>query len=161
MTNDVQAVIRELIGQRCEGADNPYGSILRMEIGPLGRRADDPPTAAPHGWRHLTVLSPWRLESIDGVIADWNLSGGDQGEILGRVAALVGLTVVAASAEPPGWDLTLSWSNGMRLRVFGDCTQDRDDAWVILGTDGLELGAGPAKPGTAGYQLTRPTDGPA
>jgi hypothetical protein len=160
MTSDVQSVIHGLIGQRCEGVDNPYGSILRLDIGPLGRRADDSTATPPHGWRHLTVLSPWRLESASEVIADWNLSGGFEGVILGRVKILIGLTVVAASSQPPGWDLVLSWSSGLHLRVFSDRTQDRDDAWAILGTDGLELGVGPAKQGDAGYQLTWTRRGP-
>lgn len=156
MPNDVQAVLQQLVGQRCGGVDNPYGSILRLDLGPFGWQLDGPPTARRHGWRHLTVLSPWRLESTDEVLADWNLNGGFSGQILNRVQVLQGVTVTKAEASPPGWDLTMIWSNGLRLRVFCDSDEDRNDAWMILGTDGLELGVGPARAGSPGYELKKP-----
>jgi hypothetical protein len=156
MTNDIQVVLKQLVGQRCEGVDNPYGSILRLDLGPLGRRSDDSLTAPLHGWRHLTVLCPWRLESPDEVLADWNLKGGFDGQILSRTQVLRGLTVAEVAASPPAWDLTLVWSNGLRLCIFSDSDEDRSDAWVILGTDGLELGVRPTSGGVAGYELKMP-----
>lgn len=149
---DLQHVLYELVGQRCEGADNPHGSILRLDIGPLGIRADES-AAQPHGWRHLTILSPWRLETRTAVLCDWNESGGMKGTLGGLVQPLVGASLVSAKAQGPGWDLTMEWSNGYRLLVFSDRTEDREDSWVILGTDGLELGAGPALAGYPGFQL--------
>lgn len=151
----VQDVLRELQGKRCENVDNPHGSILRLDIGTMGRRADDP--AAPlHGWRHITILSPWRLESAAEVIADWNTRGGSGGSLFNAVRRLRGDTVQHASAQPPGWDLVIEWSSGLRLFVFADSTEDREDAWMILGTDGLELGVRPVRSGQAGYELRSP-----
>lgn len=136
-------VVRDLIGQRCERVENPYGSVLSVDLGPLGVRLDDRPDTKAHGWRHLTVLSPWRLQTADFVVCDWNDEGGPAGRLGDLLGALVGERVSSAEATGPGWDLILHWSNGMSLMVFSDSTDHRDDAWFILGTDGVEVAAGP------------------
>ncbi len=149
----VSAILEGLVGLWCSRVDNPHGSVVRFDIGPLGRREDDAPGSLLHGWRHLTVLSPWRIESHSEVIGDWNLSAISSTAITELVQPVVGHTIVAIGARAPGWDLSVEWSNGMRLRVFGDSNEFRDDAWVILGTDGLELGAGPRRPGRNGIEI--------
>lgn len=148
----VQAVLSQLVGQRCEGADNPYGSILRFDIGEMAKPLDDP-DAHPHGWRHLTVLSPWRLESASEVLGDWNLEGGAHGSIGQLIQQLRGQMVRAVRSSGPSWDLVIEWESGLRLCVFSDSNDDRDDAWFILGTDGLELSVGPAHDGDPGWNL--------
>lgn len=139
----LRSAVGELVGQCCEGVENPYGSILSIDLGPLGLRSDDLPGAKPHGWRHLTVLSPWRLETDQYVIADWNENGAPAGTLPQTIQVLHKQSVVAAETAPPGWDLRLRWSNGLSLVVFSDSTDDREDAWFILGTDGLEVSAAP------------------
>lgn len=137
---DLRILLGEIVGQRCENTTNAHGSIIAFDFGPLSRRADEPPTAKAHGWRHLTVLSPWRLQKEHEVLCDWNMTGAT---IAPALAVLHGARVVAATSAPPGWDLSIRWSNGMELLVFGDSTDNRDDAWFILGTDGTEAGATP------------------
>jgi hypothetical protein len=137
----ITSMVAELVGLRCERVENPHGSILSVDFGELGHRADDPPGAKTHGWRHFTVLSPWRIESSHEVICDWNVEGGTRGRISALAQVLVGQRVVRATTEPPGWDLKVSLSEGVVLAVFGDATCDRADAWFILGTDGAECGA--------------------
>jgi len=139
----IRATVAELIGQRCERVENPYGSILSIDLGPLGLRSDDPPDAKPHGWRHLTVLSPWRLQTDDYVVSDWNENGAPGGELAKTIQLLHKHSVITARTASPGWDLHLRWSNGMSLVVFSDSTDERKDAWFILGTDGLEVSAAP------------------
>ena len=139
----LRAALAEMIGQRCERIDNPYGSVIRLDIGPLALRPDDASTATPHGWRHLTVLSPWRIASEAEVIADWNVDGGKHGLLSEAIQPLRGDVVAAATTSAPTYDLTISWTSGLVLSVFADCTDSRDDAWFILGTDGLELSATP------------------
>ncbi len=142
-TDSVDRVMRELIGLPCENVDNPYGSILRLDLGPLGHRATDGTQERPHGWRHLTVESPWRLEGDRYVICDWNFSGGKDGDISRLAQTLIGHHVLEATAIGPGWDLDLRFSGGLRLVVFADSDDGRDDAWMILGTDDLRLEVGP------------------
>lgn len=139
----LRRAVTELVGLRCEGADNPYGSVLRLDLGPLGRRITDASDVPPHGLRHLTVLSPWRLEDRNAIIADWNVAGSPDGSLSSIAGQLVGDVVVHAEASAPGWDLRLQWQSGRTLVVFGDSTPDRADAWFILGTDGLEVAATP------------------
>lgn len=137
------SVVRDLVGQRCERAENPYGSILSIDFGRLALRADDPPTAKPHGWRHLTILSPWRMQTSEYVVSDWNVNGGVHGGLQAALLRLVGNAIVDAETTGPAWDLVLKWDNGVSLFVFSDMTDDRDSAWFILGTDGIEASAAP------------------
>ncbi len=141
--SDPRGLLADVVGQRCERATNPHGSILSLDFGELGRREDDEASSTLHGWRHLTVLSPWRLQQPDEVLCDWNSSGGPEGALPSVIAQLEGQTVIAATTTTPAWDLTIVFSSGMRLLVFGDNTDDREDAWFILGTDGTECGAVP------------------
>lgn len=143
MSVSVEDVVGELVGLLCEGLDNPIGSILRLDFGPLALRPDDPPTARPHGWRHLTVFSPWRVQTDREIISDWNVDGGPSGLIESSLRHLVGRTVEAAVTRPPAWDLIVSFSGGIQLAVFGDCTDERDHAWFILGTEGIDVVAVP------------------
>jgi hypothetical protein len=142
-SKEIHDVVAQLAGQRCEGADNPYGSILSVDLGPLGLRRGEESGAKQHGWRHLTVLSPWRLHTDREVVADWNVEGGAGGPLPALVKQLVGDVVMAADTSGPAWDLRLTWKSGLTLCVFSDSTDDRDDAWFILGTDGIEVSAAP------------------
>jgi hypothetical protein len=151
-TMTLSTILEDLVGQRCVGADNPHGSILRLDIGPLGPPPDDP-SGRQHGWRHLTVLSPWRITAKGRVIADWNTPGGVHGEIVEAATSLIGHSVVNAKCEGPGYDLDISFSDGFRLFVFSDTDDGREDAWFILGTDGLELSVRPAYDEEPGWKI--------
>lgn len=141
--NLLSKLVQDIVGHVCEVAENPYGSVLSLDFGPMGRRANDAPDAKLHGWRNLVILSPWRLEDDVSVRADWNVEGGSEGELQEILKALTGHKVVSASTSGPAWDLRLEWSHGLRMVVFADSTDDRDDAWFILGTDGAEASAVP------------------
>lgn len=141
--NDIQSIVAQMVGHRCEAVSNPYGSILSIEIGDLALRPGSPPGSKPHGFRHLTIYSPWRLEDDHAVLLDWNVDGGTGGLIQPNIQILVGRTVISASTSAPAWDLRLNWTGGLRLVVFGDATDNRDDAWFILGSDGAQAIACP------------------
>jgi hypothetical protein len=145
--------LRELVGLKCEAADNPLGSVIRFDLGPMGLGPLSGPRSKPHGWRHLTVESPWRLQTDRHVLCDWNAQSGTGGAIESVVKQLVGEVVESATAEAPAWDLEIRWSNGVGLIIFSDSTEDREEAWSILGTDGLILEAGPSRQGEAGWSV--------
>lgn len=135
----LKKLIGDIVGQTCTGATNPHGSVLSLDFGPKAVHPGWPSDARPHGWRHLTILSPWRLENDSEVICDWNVSGSGpngHGEIQSEIQALINTSVTGAETEPPGWDLRITFQNGLRLIVFGDAVIDRDKPWFILGTDG-------------------------
>lgn len=142
-SRDPRELLADVVGQVCSGVSNPHGSIVSIDFGALGRREDDDPAAFPHGFRHLTILSPWRLQSEAEVLCDWNSSGGTGGTIESVLPILAGRKVISAIATPPAWDLIVKFSGDVQLVVFGDNDDDRDDAWFILGTDGQECGAVP------------------
>jgi hypothetical protein len=152
-TFDINSLLREMIGQPCVGLDNPYGSTIRLEIGPLGLRVDDELTARPHGWRHFTIKSPWRLASKQFVLCDWNDREETSESISERIATLVGRSVLDVSATPPDWDLRIRFSGNLELFVFADSDTSREDAWFLLGTDGLAISAGPERSKRGGLSI--------
>lgn len=143
MTSTVQELVSQIVGTSCEVAENPYGSILSIDFGPLGLGPDDSADARMHGWRHLTVSSPWRVQDDHEILFDWNVDGGANGLLPRLLSLLVGQTVVSAFTKPPAWDLVLRFAGGFQLVVFGDRDDNRDDAWFILGTDGAKATARP------------------
>ena len=143
MRDSVQASVAELIGVECVQALNGYGSILTLDFGDLSLPADAVPQEQPRGWRSLTVYSPWRVENGQEILFDWNVDGGVAGKLPELVKTLVGGVVAEVSTAPPGWDLTLRFDDNLKLVVFGDSTDDRDDAWFILSIDGTTVAAIP------------------
>lgn len=135
-------VLQSLAGLRCNHVDNPLGSVIRFDLGPMDHSQVDP-DAGVHGWRHLTILGPWRLEAEEQVIADWNIPGCPDEALLRILRRLEGDEVVAADGAPPGWDLVVHWRSGHRLSAFGDCDEYRHEAWFIIGTDGVTISMGP------------------
>jgi hypothetical protein len=145
MSNDIElnSVVQQLPGLHCGAVGNPYGSILSVDFGEMGLRPNALPNETPHGWRHLTVFSPWRIDDDEEIIVDSNVNGGVHGSIAGLLSPLMKAVVSNARVSGPAWDLVVEWSNGLRLTVFGDCDDDRDYAWMILGTDGVNVVAKP------------------
>ena len=145
MTEETLAkIFAQMVGHVCEEVDNPTGSILRLYIGQMSRLADDAlPTSKPHGWRHFTIMSPWRLQNSSTVICDWTVTGGKHGSLGKYITVMMQRRVVSIGAIPPAWDLQIEFDNDLSLFVFSDATNDRDSAWFLLGTDGLVLNAAP------------------
>jgi hypothetical protein len=136
-------VLDGLVGQACTQVVNSVGSVLLVDIGPLGRGPHQLDRSPPQGWRALMVDSPWRIQTATGVLCDWNADDAPGGALAACVAGLVGRVVTSVDVVPPAWDLQLSFSGDVRLVVFSDSAADRPYAWTILGTDGLEIVAGP------------------
>lgn len=150
---DVDSFFAEMVGQRCEGVDNPYGSIIRLDIGQLSLQPDEMPYGKPHGWRHLTIKSPWRLSSKQTVLCDWNDEGGTSGVIEKCASLIVGKTVIQISSAPPSWDLHVHFSDGTELFVFSDCDDSREEAWFILGREGIQVSASPQRIAEGGLRI--------
>lgn len=77
------------------------------------------------------------------MLFDWNDEGGPNAPLQRLVPSLIGRRVVSASASAPTWDLRIEFSGDRVLEVFSDCSDDRDDAWFVLGTDGIEVSVSP------------------
>lgn len=139
----LQELLDGLTGQECTAVLNSVGSILLIDIGQLGRGPHQMEDSAPQGWRSLLINSPWRLEREAEVICDWNADNSVSGEMTRCIEGLVGRTVERCLAVPPAWDLRVSFSGDMHLVVFSDSDAGRPHSWTMLGTDGLEVVAGP------------------
>ncbi|HTD62984.1 MAG TPA: hypothetical protein VK679_20155 [Gemmatimonadaceae bacterium] len=137
---EIHNTLQALVGQPCTGTLNPMGSILLLEIGPLGRPADDA-DAELRGWRSFTIYCPWRLDDVDHTICDWNFSGGAKGEIYPLMQTLVGRTVESVVTNAPGWDLRIGFSGGLTLTTLSDSDTERDEVWIMFGNDGFKFKA--------------------
>lgn len=140
VTVEVASAVAQLRGLACTQADNPHGSILLIDLGPLAVPEGLPAEAPKRGYRSLTIFCPWRLETATDVLGDWNGSGSTSERINQLLSSLVGVTVADAQVFPPSGDLRINFSNGTHLIVFVDSNGEAaDDAWSLLGTDGLEV----------------------
>src|SRR5262249_9046674 len=92
---------------------------------------------------NLLVWCAWRLDSSDGPLTSWD-DAPDR--IRAQLARLQGIRVRAASAVAPTWDLSVSFWNGLKLRVFCDHVPDDpsfDGNWELWRTqDALVVGPG-------------------
>lgn len=141
-----------VVGCRCEVADNPVGSVIHVDLGPLSNRSDDQPGARMHGRYCFTIRSPWRLIENSLVVSDWNDRGGSGGDIEAALGKLIGAVVIGVQVEEPGCDIRLLFANQSVLQVFADSDAD-DDAWFVIGTDGMLVKARPKGPGGGGLSL--------
>jgi hypothetical protein len=154
-TSKVHDVLASLTGLPCAEATNSHGSIIMLDFGKMALRASHPPGSNPQGERSLLVFAPWRLETVDEIIADWNDVGGKVGTLNRDLAAIVGATVESVvTGGPPAWDLTITFSSGVRLLVFSDTDSDASAAWQITGKEGLGLEVSPTRAGRGGVKLT-------
>ena len=139
---NIARVLDSLAGLEVSRAESPVGYVLSLDLGTLGRSADATTEERTHGWRHLTVLSPWRIESTDGTICDWVACVEAPRSAL-PLSFLRGKRVHEARSRAPTWDLVIHFDGGLLLTVFTSRSKDREDGWFVLGTDGVEVAGVP------------------
>jgi hypothetical protein len=144
--DEVSRELRRLVGSTCTGVTNSVGSVILIDIGPMGRGPHQAEHSPEQGWRSLLVDSPWRLQTQSRVLCDWNAADGAQGTLSRCISTLVGRVVTKVEVAPPAWDLRVWFSDDVDLVVFNDAAPDREYSWTVLGTDGLEIVAGPHLP---------------
>ncbi len=162
----VLAILDGLRGHVCTGVDNPIGSVLRLDIGPLsvpthGSEKDGTDrgiTPAPHGWRHLTIESPWRILYRGEVVCDWNDRGGFHGTIGADIRKLLNARVEEVQADTRTWDLAITFNDDLELGVFCDTEEDREEALTLMGTDNLLITAGAHRWLKGGAKIKRPVE---
>jgi hypothetical protein len=82
----------------------------------------------------LYISCAWRLDDDQNVLYS---SGDALSHPEGLAAALeplVGQQLVGVEASPPGWDATLTFDSGLRLRVFCDQPNDQDNYDLFTAT---------------------------
>jgi len=72
-------------------------------------------------WLHILGCT-WRVDTATEVLGAWDVGETRVEDMVALMSGLVGGRVTAANVELPGLDLTLSFDNGMTLRLFCDQT---------------------------------------
>jgi hypothetical protein len=139
----IKKSIAGIVNMRCTQSRNPIGSTLVLDFGPVALPRSPVPGEKPRGERRLTVYSPWRVQSDQEIVFDWNVDGGAGGRLPALVGALENANVRRVETRPPGWDLEVDFDNGLTLVVFGDVEDERDVAWFILDADAAAFSARP------------------
>ncbi len=106
-------LVERLVGQTCSQVAIGGDDELVIDFGELEQTGPGEFDGA--AW--LIVECPWRLESENEVLCGWE---NDEDEILERTSVLIGQQVEEPAIRRPGFDLTLRFTNGYRLRVFPD-----------------------------------------
>lgn len=123
-----------LVGEKCWAvvAGTGTGSVLSLYFGgrvPRQRRLSNPNVSAEaqefDGEYVLYIECAWRLDSEDAVICSWTDDNSRGETMLTGLQNLENETVRACELGHPAHDLTITFENGMALRIF--CDQAGDD----------------------------------
>jgi hypothetical protein len=144
VTPDV--ALTELVRLPCIGAvaQPETGGDLLLHFGDWQRYADLPHprvrTVERGSWS-LMICCPWRLDGPTAVLCDWRSVADPARQ--GEQAHLVveGLAVESVVLSPPGLDLQIQFSRGVRLRVLCDSSGKTDDCWYLLRPDESSVAA--------------------
>lgn len=107
-------LVEQLSGRICSQVSIGGNDELVIDFGQLQQTA--PGEFDGEAW--LIVECPWRLESETNVLCGWE---NDEDDIPVKSSVLIGLHAEEPTVRRPGFDLTLPFTNGCRLRIFPDC----------------------------------------
>jgi hypothetical protein len=120
------AFVREIVGMECwyvscGGCTLPTFQLALGARVPRSRPVSNPAHTEEYrrfeGEGNLLVWCSWRLDRPDQPLT----SSDDTAEAIPReLGRLIGARVEAVTVAPPGWDLAVSFSGGLCLRVFAD-----------------------------------------
>lgn len=107
-------LVQRLTGRTCSQVAIGDDDELVIDFGELEQTG--PGEFDGEAW--LIVECPWRLETDTDVLCGWE---NEEDEIPEKTSVLIGHQAGEATVRRPGFDLTLRFANGYRLRVFPDC----------------------------------------
>jgi hypothetical protein len=93
----------------------------------------------------LYISCAWRLDDNQNILfSSGNALSHPEGLAV-ALEQLVGQQLVGVEASPPGWDATLTFDSGLRLRVFCDQPNDQDnydlftaaEVFAVMGRKGV------------------------
>lgn len=131
-----QAKLAEaLSGLACSQTSLGVGDALIIDFGELRPN----PGGELAGSIVFVAGCPWRIDDPDTPTVGWE---DDEEDIANLSTVLIGGTVDEVDVRLPGFDLTLQFTNGYRLRVFPDCRAFYSDEmsggalpWQVAGRD--------------------------
>lgn len=133
LDQELERRVASLVGQTCEGVRVYTRTFGEVQLS--------------FSRHELAVGCSWRLDSESVVICGAGNSQRKGGPVQRGLNALVGERIVAVRLDPPGKDLTLTFSNGWTLSLF--CTRvnemdmldnyslETDEGALIVGNCGV------------------------
>jgi hypothetical protein len=87
----------------------------------------------------IFILCVWRVDSKSKVVCGCWDDNTENGEMLAGLRRLVGSTITSVNVKKPAWDLDLTFSNGLVLRVFCASVNlvDMDDNYSVFLPEGI------------------------
>lgn len=135
---EIQARVSPLLGQPAWGVALGVGSFITLEFG-----ASQPPAQGherPHGEWHLWVYCcAWRLDGNGEILAG---SEDARPKLEAAVQRLNGLAVRAFDIQPPALETTVTFDEGIALRLFPIFSEGFEH-WMLYTPDGNVLTIGP------------------
>jgi len=151
MPKQINRILKTAVGKKCwyviaGGVTFPnftldLGKKIKREI-PIRNSALSKQARDYEGEISFFVRCAWRLEHGQFVIASSDDEDADGSKWLENI---VGKVLVRARAEPPAWDLELTFSDGWRLKIFCDHTDNKPEFrknWHF-GIQNKKINAGP------------------
>ena len=145
---EFEEALNRLVGQLCWGviAGAGTGSIVDLKIGRKILRKT--PVRNPHLSRlqrkydseyAIFILCVWRVDSKSKVVCGCWDDNTENGEMLAGLRRLVGSTITSVDVKKPAWDLDLTFSNGLVLKVFCDSINliDKGDNYSVFLPEGI------------------------
>jgi hypothetical protein len=112
---DTQAAMAEtLVGYACSQVSLGVADALILDFGDLELN----PVGDLAGAIVLAVECPWRIDGSDQPAVGWE---DEEEDIAHLSSVLIGGVVDEIDVRRPGFDLTIQFSHGYRLRIFPDC----------------------------------------
>jgi hypothetical protein len=140
------AFVDTLLGYACSQVSLGIGETLildfgELEINPVGDLA---------GAIVLAVECPWRIDNPERPTVGWE---DEEGDVAHHSTVLIAGIVDEVDLRRPGFDLTIGFSNGYRLRVFPDCRAYYSDGmsggalpWQLAGRGLIGASSGEQSP---------------
>ena len=145
---EFEEALNRLVGQLCWGvsAGVGTGSVVDLKIGRKILRKI--PVRNPHLGQlqrkydseyAIFIHCVWRVDSKSKIVCGCWDDNTENGEMLAGLRRLVGSTITSVNVKNPAWDLDLTFSNGLVLRVFCDSVNlvDMDDNYSVFLPEGI------------------------
>lgn len=107
-------LIESLSGLVCSQTSLGMADALIIDFGEL----QPSPDGELAGELVFVIECPWRIDNPDRPTVGWE---DEEEDIVHLSTVLIGGSVDDVEVRTPGFDLTIQFSNGFRLRVFPDC----------------------------------------
>jgi hypothetical protein len=135
---EIQAKMRDILGQKAWGVTIGQGSFVTIEFGQPAPPAKI--NGAIHGEWHLWLYGcAWRLEQEERIIT---ASEDNRSKIVAAIQCIEGQALQTFELQTPALDAVVTFEGNIVLRLFSNNTEDMD-SWMLF-TPEKVITVGPA-----------------